>query len=263
MNVRAFSLPRFSFKPLLIAVAFVVFLAACIHTLSGEWSTLFSRESAEKMLAFLVSFFPPAGGATFLSRVGVAALETLAISLIGTLLAAIGGLALSLPAAGRFGKLAKAATRLFANFLRAVPELVWAAMIVIAAGLGPFAGALALAVHTSGVLGRLFAESLENVSAEPYDALRRNGVSALPAFWYATFPQVLPQLVSYTLYRWENNIRAAAMLGIVGAGGLGQMLYFHLSLFQLREASTVLLAMVALVWLVDAASNRARVGLMR
>ncbi|MDQ6766214.1 MAG: ABC transporter permease subunit, partial [Candidatus Eremiobacteraeota bacterium] len=96
-----------------------------------------------------------------------------------------------------------------------------------------------------------------------YEALRRNGVSPMPAFWYATFPQVLPQLVSYTLYRWENNIRAAAVLGVVGAGGLGQMLYVHLSLFQLQEASTLLIAVVALVGLVDAASNAARARLIR
>jgi phosphonate transport system permease protein len=130
--------------------------------------------------------------------------------------------------------------------------------LVVAAGLGPFAGTLALGVHTTGVLGRLFAESLENVAPQPNEALRHNGATALAAFWYSTFPQVLPQLVSYTLYRLENNIRAATVLGVVGAGGLGQMLYFHLSLFQTREASTVLLAMIALVIAVDFASDRLR-----
>ena len=135
-----------------------------------------------------------------------------------------------------------------------MPELVWAALLLIAVGLGPFAGTLALGVHTAGVLGRLFAESLENTAPEPAQALRLRGVGGMRVFLYATLPQVLPQLTSYTLYRWENNIRAATVLGVVGAGGLGQMLAFHMGLFQMGETSTVLLAMLALVALVDGAS---------
>ena len=112
---------------------------------------------------------------------------------------------------------------------------MWAALLLIAAGLGPFAGTLALAMHTTGVLGRLFAEAIENAPAGPAFALRVRGVARGPVFLYATLPQILPQLLSYTLYRWENNIRAAAVLGVVGAGGLGQMLAFHLGLFQMAE----------------------------
>ncbi len=263
MSIPASAVHRLSIKSVLAPTVFLAFVGACIATLSGDWSGLFSRSAVASILAFFSSFFPPAGGAAFLQRVVAATMETFAISLIGTLLAVIGGLALALPASGRSGKIARAFTRSIANFLRAVPELVWAAMIVVAAGLGPLAGTLALAIHTTGVLGRLFAVSLENIDPEPYEALRRNGVSSLPAFWYATFPQVLPQLASYTLYRWENNIRAAAVLGVVGAGGLGQMLYVHLSLFQLHEASTVLIAVVVLVGLVDAASNATRARLVR
>src|SRR6185369_15694537 len=95
---------------------------------------------------------------------------------------------------------------------------------------------------------------LENAAPLPEQSLRTNGASATAAFFYATLPQTLPQLLSYTLYRWENNIRAAAILGVVGAGGLGQMLAFHLGLFQMAKASTVIGAMVVLVLLVDAAS---------
>jgi phosphonate transport system permease protein len=263
MSIPAAALPRFPLKSVWVPAVFLAFIGACVVTLSGDWSGLFSRSAVASMLAFFGSFFPPAGGTAFLQRVVAATLQTLAISLIGTLLAALGGLALSLPASGRLGRIARACARWIANVLRAVPELVWAAMIVVAAGLGPLAGTLALAIHTTGVLGRLFAESLENIDPEPCEALRRNGVSSLPAFWYATFPQVLPQLVSYTLYRWENNIRAAAVLGVVGAGGLGQMLYVHLSLFQVHQAATVLIAMVLLVALVDAASNAARARLIR
>ena len=203
-------------------------------------------ERLVRMGEFAVGFVPPAGGAQFLGRVAYATLETLAISVIGTLLAVIGGLVLALPAAGRWGMAAKLAARSVLNVARAIPELVWASLIVIAAGFGPFAGTLALAFHTTGVLGRLFAESLENVTPTPTMHCAATAL-ALAAFWYSTVPQVVPQLTSYTLYRWENNIRAATVLGVVGAGGLGQMLYFHLSLFQTHEASTVLVAMLVLV----------------
>ena len=118
------------------------------------------------------------------------------------------------------------------NALRSVPELMWAALLLIAAGLGPMAGTLALALHTTGVLGRLFAEAIENAPQGPGFALRVRGVGEGRVLLYSVLPQVLPQLLSYTLYRWENNIRAAAVLGVVGAGGLGQMLAFHLGLFQ-------------------------------
>ena len=142
--------------------------------------------------------------------------------------------------------------------LRAVPELVWAALMVLAAGLGPNAGTLALALHTAGVLGRLFAEALENTPHGPADALRLAGSGRIAAFCYGSLPTLWPQLVAYSLYRWENNIRMASVLGFVGAGGLGQMLYMSLSLFQEAQAATVILAMLLLVLAVDALSGWAR-----
>jgi phosphonate transport system permease protein len=133
--------------------------------------------------------------------------------------------------------------------------------MVLAAGLGPFAGVLALALHTSGVFGRLFAEALENAPRGPERALRDAGSGTVAAFAYGVLPLALPQWIAYALYRWEMNIRMAAVLGFVGAGGLGQMLYYHLSLFQQAQAATVLLAMFALVIAVDALSAHVRRGL--
>ncbi len=106
-------------------------------------------------------------------------------------------------------------------------SLVWATITALAVGLGPFAGALALALHTAGVLGRLYAEALENAPVAPAQALRRSGSARALAFLYGTLPGAAPQLLAYTLYRWEMNIRMAAILGFVGAGGLGQLLYFR------------------------------------
>jgi phosphonate transport system permease protein len=168
------------------------------------------------------------------------------------------GALFALPASGRFGRTAQHAMRFVLNLLRSVPELVWAALMVLAVGLGPFAGALALALHTTGVLGRLFGETLENVPKDAERALRDAGSGALAAFAYGSLPLVWPQWLAYSLYRWEMNIRMAAVLGFVGAGGLGQMLYFHLSLFQQAQAATVIGAMFVLVFAVDSASSRLR-----
>lgn len=221
-------------------------------------SALIEGESLRHMADYVQPFFSPDLTEAHLQAAGHAAIETLAMSAIGTLLAALWGLMLALPAAGRFGWPAQQAARFVLNTLRAIPELVWAALMVLAAGLGPNAGTLALALHTAGVLGRLFAEALENTPAAPADAIRLSGGGRIAAFWYGTLPGVWPQLIAYTLYRWENNIRMSSVLGFVGAGGLGQMLYFHLSLFQQAQAATVILAMLVLVALVDGMSQRFR-----
>ncbi|KNH30169.1 phosphonate ABC transporter permease [Pseudomonas syringae] len=212
----------------------------------------------KQMGAYAQRFLSPDLSSGHLQAIGHGALETIAMSALGTLLAAVFGLLLALPAAGRFGWPLQSASRLVLNALRAVPELVWAALMVLAAGLGPNAGTLALALHTTGVLGRLFAEALENTPPEPAEAIRLQGGNAVSAFCYGTLPNLLPQLLAYILYRWENNIRMASVLGFVGAGGLGQMLYVSLSLFQEAQASTVILAMLLLVLAVDTLSSWSR-----
>ncbi len=237
-----------------IAIAAVIITS--FATLRGNWSGLFSLESASKMVDLFTSFFPLETDPRFLKKVAWATVETIAISFLGTLLALVFAMVIAIPAAGMNGTAMRKVSRGLLNFLRAVPELVWASMLVIAAGLGPFPGTLALAFHTAGVLGRLIADALENAPPEPYAALRRNGASAVTAFAYGTLPVVLPQIASYTLYRWENNIRAAAVLGVIGAGGLGQLLYYHLSLLQYRDTGTVLVAMILLVAIVDTASAK-------
>ncbi|MFV3367383.1 phosphonate ABC transporter, permease protein PhnE [Pseudomonas sp. NY15435] len=219
---------------------------------------LFDARGLGQMLDYGRDFLSPDLSATHLTSVGHGALETLAMSAIGTLLAALLGMLLALPAAGRFGRVAQSLSRLLLNALRAVPELVWGALMVLAAGLGPNAGTLALALHTGGVLGRLFAEALENTPTAPAEAVRLAGGGRIAAFAYGTLPAVWPQLVAYMLYRWENNIRMASVLGFVGAGGLGQMLYFSLSLFQQAQAATVIIAMLLLVLCVDSLSAWAR-----
>jgi len=264
------SLPPPLFRARCTTCWFLAGLAALVvasfWTLELQWGKFVSIEGAGKMGRFLGELLAPTGEAAFVKKLAIASLETIAMSALGTLLAAVAGLALALPASRVHAgdrALWRAPTRLVLNALRSIPELVWAALLIIAAGLGPFAGTLALALHTTGVLGRLFAEAVENAPPGPAFALRVQGVPEGRVFLYATLPQILPQLMSYTLYRWENNIRAAAVLGVVGGGGLGQMLAFHMGLFHMRETSSILIAMILLVAMVDFASYLSRRILQR
>lgn len=249
-----------------LATALLGLVGGSFASLDLQWGPFFSLDAVRSMGRFVAEFFPPDVSPGFVHKVLVAAWETLAMSALGTVLAAVFGALLALPASRTHGvqtAWVRVLARACLNALRSIPELVWAALLLISAGLGPFAGTLALALHTTGVLGRLFAEAIENLPPGPADALRVRGVGRAGVFWYAIWPQVLPQWLSYALYRWENNIRAAAVLGVVGAGGLGQALTFHLGLFQMPKAATLLCAMLGLVALVDALSHGLRRVLTR
>lgn len=248
------SRPRLQWSTIVLLASIAFLVVASFASLPLKLPEFFGAEAMRTSVEFLRGFSPPDLAPNFLKKISIATFETFAMSAIGTLIAAFFGLLIGLPASGRFGMTAHLVTRGILNVLRSIPELVWASVLLIAAGLGPFAGTLALALHTIGVLGRLFAEAFENCSPSPEQTLRTNGVNPVAAFLYSTLPQCSPQMMSYTLYRWENNIRAAAILGVVGAGGLGQMLKYHLSLFQMQQAASVIIAMLMMVAAVDAVS---------
>lgn len=237
----------FGWRSTLLGLAVCGGIGASFSYLDIGLKSLFTVEAAHSIGEFVAGFFPPDLSAEWLAKVVQGIWETLAISVVGTLLAAVAGLLLALPKW-------RAPFSFLLNTLRSVPELVWATITALAVGLGPFAGALALALHTAGVLGRLYAEALDNAPPAPGAALRLAGAPGGFAFLYGTLPGAAPQLIAYTLYRWEMNIRMAAILGFVGAGGLGQLLYFELSLFHHAQASTVIIAMLLLSIAVDQAS---------
>lgn len=252
----------------LLAIAALV--VASFWSLDLQWAQFLAPDALASMARFAAEFYPPDLGADFVGQTVQALLETLAMSCLGTVLAAVAGLMLALVAAQPSSTMQRESRvdwrwpmLWFLNLLRAIPELVWAALLLILAGLGPMSGTLALALHTSGVLGRLFAQALENAPAGPDLALRLQGIGRWRRLAFASLPQLAPQLLSYTLYRWENNIRAANVLGVVGAGGLGQSLSFHMGLFHMGKTATVLLAMLALVALVDGLSALLRRWLTR
>ena len=257
--------------PVLGAVVAVLASAQLLDLAPGD---LLSTRALRSMASFVRTLWPPDLAGAFLGQLLPAAAETVAVSVLGTAFATAGGLALALVAAApRTGAvedhrsrptrlafaLAGAAARATMNLCRTLPELLWALAFVLAVGLGPFAGALAIGVHTSGVLGRLYAETFEEVPPGPAAALRMAGAGAMAQMLFGVLPQAFTQVVAYTLYRWEVNIRAAAVLGVVGAGGLGRILYVSLSVFDHGRTLSTLAVILILVLAVDAASSGLRV----
>ena len=151
------------------------------------------------------------------------------------------------------------AVALVLNALRSIPELVWVLLCILAVGLGPFAGALAIGLHTGGVLGKLYAEILEEVPTRPLEALQASGARPLQVLLWGIWPQARPLLMSYTVLRWEMNLRVSTILGLVGGGGLGQAIYNNVQLGFYPRVATLVLIIYALVVTTDWFGDRLRV----
>ena len=146
-------------------------------------------------------------------------------------------------------------SRRLMDFFRAIHEIVWAVLFVVAVGLGPFAGVMALFIHTTGVLAKLFSEAVEAIDPRPVEGIRATGASKLQEVIYGVIPQVLPLWISYALYRLETNIRSATVLGVIGAGGIGQVLFESIRGFYYPESAAILLIVVATVMITDVVSQ--------
>ena len=224
---------------------------------------LLAPDALTPSLRFLADFVPPRLDAEFLALVARETWRTVAIATAGLTLALVLAVPLALLSvrvlsiSALTGPMAPlpALVRLLVRWLlvvlRSVPELIWALVFVRVVGLGPTAGVLAIALTFAGMLGKVYAEILD--SAEPHAAasLLRNGSGRLQAFLYALLPQNAAELTSYTVYRWECAIRSSAVLGFVGAGGLGQQMDASMKMFEGAEVATMLLVFMALVWLAD------------
>ena len=187
-------------------------------------------------------------------------LETLSMSLAGTALGAGLATPLACLAARNINPYRPlgGSVRLAMNLLRSIPGLIWGVIFVAAVGFGPLPGVLALATHSTGMLGKLFSEALEHVEPGPAAALQSQGVSRLGCVRFAIFPQAAPRLIDAALYRLEHNVRSATTLGTVGAGGLGLQIVTAFHLFEYREASALILLILALVIAVNAVGGRLR-----
>lgn len=244
-------------------------------------SQLLAGDSLRQMWAFVADGFPPDLSRDYLLgrslRNGLlwAVVETLAISVVGIVLAVVFAVPLALagtasiafrgplnanasPLRKSVGRAVYTASRGLLSFLRSVPELVWGFLFVTAVGLGPFAGALALGVHNAGVLGKLYADFLEDTDPLTVEAIDSTGATRFQTILHGMVPQVTATLGSYTLYRWECTIRAASILGFVGAGGIGYYLVVSIQRIRYHKLLTAIIAVFVLVVASDALSSRLR-----
>ncbi|HYJ16383.1 MAG TPA: phosphonate ABC transporter, permease protein PhnE [Candidatus Limnocylindria bacterium] len=197
---------------------------------------------------------------TFPQTVMGATLETIQMALAGTFLALLVAFPLGFLAARNTTPhpAVYRGVRLLLNLVRTIPDLALGLLFVAAVGLGAFAGTIALAIHTATVLGKLLSESVENIDEGVVEAIRATGAGYSQILSFAVVPQILPDLISFTLYRLETNIRAASVLGLIGAGGIGYLMNTSFRTFQYQEAAAIVLVLIALVMLVDYCSSRLR-----
>jgi phosphonate transport system permease protein len=209
------------------------------------------------MRTYAAEFFPPnfSQWRMFVEEMVI----TLQIALWGTALAVVTAVPMALLASSNLVPwwIYQPMRRLM-DAARAINEMVFAMLFVVAVGLGPFAGVLALWVHTSGVLAKLFSEAVEAIDPQPVEGIRSTGASALHEIIYGVIPQVMPLWISYTLYRFESNIRSASVVGMVGAGGIGVVLWEIIRGFQYAETCAVMIIIVLTVSAIDLISARIR-----
>jgi phosphonate transport system permease protein len=202
----------------------------------------------------LRDFFPPdfADWQNYIAEMWV----TIAIAVWGTALAVLFAVPFGLLCANNISPwwIAQPCRRLM-DLCRAINELVFAMIFVAAVGLGPFAGVLALFIHTLGILAKLFAEAVEAIDPRPLEGIRATGAHALEEIAYGVIPQVLPLWISYALYRFESNVRSASVVGLVGAGGIGLVIWEVVRAFQFAQACAVMLIVFAAVIVIDAGSQ--------
>lgn len=203
---------------------------------------------------FLSRLFPP--DFSVASTIVDSLIETVQMALIGTTMAAFVSLPISVLAARNVspGPI-RTVARILLNLLRTIPSIIWGLFFVAMVGLGPLPGVLALTFYASGYLGKFYYEGIESISIGPVRALETTGASRMQQFRHGVFPQVLPLLTGYTLYMFEYNVRAASILGVVGAGGIGFYLYTYINNFNYAKATTALLMLLVIVTVIDAASS--------
>ena len=237
-------------------IALVVLLAwSWVPAEMSRWTYLFS--DAGNMAEYARGFLHPDFSEWRYYLVEM--LSTIQIALWGTFLAAIFAVPFGILSARNLAPwYVVQPVRRIMDACRSIHELVFAVLFVVAVGLGPFAGVMALFIHTTGILAKLFSEAVEAIDARPVEAIRATGASRLQEIIFGVVPQVMPLWMSYALYRFESNVRAATVLGIIGAGGIGQVLFEAIRGFYYPQASAMLIIMLVTVSLLDLLSQRLR-----
>ena len=238
------------YQKTLILIIILTLLIVSFFSLNLNLIELLNLNNWINLLSFFKEFLRPNLSYEFTFNLFFLALETFSMSIISTFFAFLFAISIMIFSEYK-NPIITFGINSFLNFLRSIPELIWALILLVAFGLGPFTGAIALFLHTFGILGKLFIDLYKNLPKESKISLLISGNNQIKILLYQSLPLIFPQLLNYTLYRWENNIRAASVLGIVGAGGLGQLLYFNLSLFHYEKVATILIFMLIMIFFVD------------
>ena len=258
--------PAWSRRMFWTMAAVVILIPALVATEFKPW-IFFEAENMKVSSRFLADFFPPVTTPDFLWMVAREAWRTVAIATAGTFLALLLAIPLTLAStsilsvstlSGRMHALpfvVRQAIRWLLIVLRSIPELIWALVFVRVVGLGPAAGVLAIGLTYAGMLGKVYGEILESGEGHATQTLLRNGSGRLQAFFYGLLPQNSTEITSYTVYRWECAIRSSAVLGFVGAGGLGQQMDNSMRMFNGGEVATMLIVFMMLVGMADLLSG--------
>ena len=225
----------------------------------GKFPLLFSNGA--NMRQFVEGLLQPdfADWRTYVAQMWL----TVQIALWGTFLAVLIAVPFGLACARNLSpRWLQQPLRVVMNILRSVPDLVVGTIFIVAVGLGPFAGVMALALNTGGVLAKLFSEAVESIDPRPVEGIRATGAARMHEIAWGVLPQVAPLWTSYALYRFESNARSATVLGLIGAGGIGQLLFESINAFAYHQLSVIILVIVAAVTLIDLLSQALRSRLM-
>lgn len=253
-----------SFKPSVILIVLLLILTfiAGIHFTQISFFDFFSesgRIGAQRIFTALVS-----PNTSIFESALFAAIETIYMAFMATIIAIPFAFLISFVAAKNLmnkhaGLLAiYNLVRLFLNFTRSIEPIVWAIIFTVWVGIGPFAGMLALVLHSIAALSKLYSEQIETISDGPVEAIRATGASGAHVLWYGVVPQIILPYLSFTIYRWDINVRMATVIGLVGGGGIGTMLMQYTGLAKWNEVGLIVFVIAAIVWLMDWSSAKIR-----
>jgi len=249
---------RYYRRWLLPGSGFVLILVWCLFALNI--SPRLFWEGIPHFFSLVSEMFPPNWAVFTRGKVLWSILEVLSMAFVGTFLGTLCSFFLALLAAKNLtpSPIVRTAAKWLMAAERAVPTLIIILLLVVVIGLGPFSGMIALAIGSVGMLGKLFAEAMENVDPKPLESLASTGANRVQVIRYAVLPQVIPSLIANTLYKFDINLRAALFLGVVGGGGIGFELHLAMSLFRYPDALAITVMILVLVWMAEKLSDHLR-----
>ncbi|GAE26316.1 phosphonate ABC transporter permease protein PhnE1 [Halalkalibacter wakoensis JCM 9140] len=238
-------------RNIVIALALIALYVWTFATIDVRWDRVFSERTIENFGRVIPQLFSPDWGA-FQNVMGLM-WQTLQMAYTGTLLAAVLAIPFGFFAASNMvkSKWLNNLSKGFLNGIRAFPELVLALMFVAAVGPRPFAGVLAIAIGSIGMLGKLYSEVIESIDMHVIESLQANGANKMQVLFYGVIPQIIPEFLSYAIYRFEIDVRASTILGIIGAGGIGTLITISISNRKWDEVGMILLVIIVVVTIID------------